>query len=104
MVPEQTIGGLRSNLREHPAQRVRAAAAQLFTYREQNVFWIRPGKRQKVHVHPGRVQNADRHVQLHRGRVHKYHGRVPVRVPEHGGGHQLQHTPGQDQLHVDHGT
>jgi len=84
MVSEQTVRRLCADLRQHPTQRVRAVVAQLFARGEQNVFRVRPGEREEVHVHPGRVQDADRHVQLHGRRVHKHHGRVPVRIPEHG--------------------
>lgn len=78
VVSEQAVGWLRSDLRQHPAQRVGAAAQQLFTRGEQDVFRVRSGECQAVHVHPGRVQDADGYVQLHRGRVHKHHGRIPV--------------------------
>lgn len=55
MVPEQAFWRMRSDLRQHPAKRIGAAVAQLFTYREQDVLRFRPGERQEVHVHPGRV-------------------------------------------------
>jgi len=100
MVPEQAVRRLRADLREHTAQRVRAAVAQLFARGEQDVFRLRSGEREEVHVYPGRVQDADRHVQLHGRRVHKHHGRVPMRIPEHGAAAQVQPAPGQGGVHV----
>lgn len=99
MVPEQAVRRLCADTRQHPAQRVRAAAAQLFARGQQDVLRVRPGKRQEVHVHPGRVQGADRHVQLHRRRVYQHHGRVPVRVPQHGPAAQVQRAARQDHVH-----
>lgn len=99
MVPEQAVRRLRADLRQHPAERVGAAVAQLFTRCQQDVLRVRPGECQAVHVHPGRVQDADRHVQLHRRRVHKHHGRVSVRVPQYAAAAQVQRVPGQDHVH-----
>lgn len=100
MVPEQAVRRLRPDQRQHPAERVRATVAQLFARRQQNVLRLRPGERQEVHVHPGRVQDADRHVQLHGRRVHKHHGRVPVRVSQHRGAAQVQRGGPQGQAVV----
>lgn len=94
MVPEQAVRWLRPDLRQYPAEWVGAAVAQLFARRQQDVLRVRPGERQAVHVHPRRVQDADRYVQLHRRRVHKHHGRVPVRVPQHRATAQVQRVPG----------
>jgi len=99
MVPEQAVRRLRADLRQHPAERVGVAVTQLFARRQQDVLRVRPGERQAVYMHPGRVQDADRHVQLHRRRVHKHHGRVPVRVPQHKTAAQVQRAPGQDNVH-----
>lgn len=58
---------------------------------------LRPGKRKEVHVHPRRVQDADRHVQLHGRRMHKHYRRVPVRVPQHPKAAQVQRAGAQGQ-------
>jgi len=65
MVPEQAVRWLRSDLRQHPAERVGAVVAQLFTRRQQDVLRVRPRERQAVYVHQRRVQDANRHVQLY---------------------------------------
>lgn len=52
VVPEQTVRRLRADIRQHPAERVRATVPELFAHRQQDVFRVRPGEREEVHVHP----------------------------------------------------